>query len=899
MNVIQEIAAWAKKLPVWQSDALRRVFTSDTLAPCDEEEILTMLLAAHKIPLGSTTVPHPVPFSEVIQESAVPTRNILLRELHSLVGVNALVPAQSIKFALNGLTVIYGENGAGKSGYARVLKHACHAREKGGPILPNVTQQKKVPASAVIELSVGEEEVAVQWRAGTPPSDLLAEIAVFDAHCARVFIDEANEVNYLPYGLDVFGKLAAICKSLKEKIVARLAQIPERLTFADEFKTTTNAGRFLANLTATSDVTKLDTLSRLDDSQLHRLQDLRALVATAKTNPPKQQAARLRRIKSRFEQLQEKVTAISAALSDDSLKNLKLAKELSDAAAKAADLALTQAFVNEPLPGTGSDPWRILFDAAKAFSEQTAYRGEEFPVTRDDAVCVLCQQPLSRNAAGRLQRFKEFVLADAAEKKTLAATAFHKALQDFTNADTDYFTRDKTLGDELRAYDSDLAAATEAYFSAAAKRNQSAAKAVVDGTWDAIPTMPTCVAENLKCAVAALEASAVEFDKADKPEELLKLQEELSELEDRELLGKKAADVRAFIDKKKLELALRSCEKAVDTTAITRAGSELMERAVTEQLTNALRTELNYFDVQSVPLNVRTSGEKGKTKRQLTIPAGVRPSGVLSEGEQRVVAIASFLAELSTSPTRSPIIFDDPVSSLDHLFRERVAKRFVAEAKERQVVIFTHDIVMLLALERECAEQRVAPLVHTIRRSANGPGECPPLGSRPWHASSTKDRLGILRQTMAPFKKLQAQSQQQYELAGAEFYGKLREAWERAIEEVLLQDVIQRFRPSVETLRLKKVLIETADYPIVEREMTKCSTWMTGHDAAAALGAPFPSPQDVEQDLNALDTFVKTLRDRAKKAEGNANALIDPPKAQVSQKRATRIIDSATVTALT
>ena len=59
---------------------------------------------------------------------------------------------------------------------------------------------------------------------------------------------------------------------------------------------------------------------------------------------------------------------------------------------------------------------------------------------------------------------------------------------------------------------------------------------------------------------------------------------------------------------------------------------------------------------------------KGKTKHQLTIQAGVRPSGVLSEGEQRVVAIAAFLAELSTSTAQSPIVFDDPVSSLDRIF---------------------------------------------------------------------------------------------------------------------------------------------------------------------------------------------------------------------------------------
>ena len=80
-----------------------------------------------------------------------------------------------------------------------------------------------------------------------------------------------------------------------------------------------------------------------------------------------------------------------------------------------------------------------------------------------------------------------------------------------------------------------------------------------------------------------------------------------------------------------------------------------------------------------------------------------------------------------------------------------------------------------------------------------------------------KDRIGFLKQTAAPFKKLQAQSQEEYEGPAADLYGNFRETWERAIEEVLLQDVIQRFRPSVETQRLKRVMIENVDYPLVAR----------------------------------------------------------------------------------
>jgi hypothetical protein len=38
------------------------------------------------------------------------------------------------------------------------------------------------------------------------------------------------------------------------------------------------------------------------------------------------------------------------------------------------------------------------------------------------------------------------------------------------------------------------------------------------------------------------------------------------------------------------------------------------------------------------------------------------------------------------------IVFDDPVSSLDHMRREQIARRLAREAKVRQVNVFTHDL---------------------------------------------------------------------------------------------------------------------------------------------------------------------------------------------------------------
>jgi len=67
-------------------------------------------------------------------------------------------------------------------------------------------------------------------------------------------------------------------------------------------------------------------------------------------------------------------------------------------------------------------------------------------------------------------------------------------------------------------------------------------------------------------------------------------------------------------------------------------------------------------------------------------------SDILSEGEQKAIALAEFLTELQLDLGRSPVIFDDPVNSLDHRMIDEVAKRLIRLSKTRQLSILTDSI---------------------------------------------------------------------------------------------------------------------------------------------------------------------------------------------------------------
>ncbi len=124
------------------------------------------------------------------------------------------------------------------------------------------------------------------------------------------------------------------------------------------------------------------------------------------------------------------------------------------------------------------------------------------------------------------------------------------------------------------------------------------------------------------------------------------------------------------------------------------------------------------------------------------------------------------------------------------------------------------------------------------------------------------DRRGYLKNLLQAAGVLHRENKPtEYEQAGTDIYGHLRQAWERGIEETLFNRTVERYRKRVETNRVKRLhKIDEQDCKALEEGMTKCSKWEGGHDHAAAEGAPFPDPAEIEQDITKLDVWVKVVR---------------------------------------
>ncbi len=104
---------------------------------------------------------------------------------------------------------------------------------------------------------------------------------------------------------------------------------------------------------------------------------------------------------------------------------------------------------------------------------------------------------------------------------------------------------------------------------------------------------------------------------------------------------------------------------------------------------------------------------------------------------------------------------------------------------------------------------------------------------------------------------------------------RLRETWERLVEENLLQATVMRLRPSVETKNLDQVRVLDEDWERVHHGMTRMNVW--SHDTARATGAPPPSTDDLKKEIDEIRSLADKLKKDADKVRKDRTARLKNP----------------------
>jgi hypothetical protein len=241
---------------------------------------------------------------------------------------------------------------------------------------------------------------------------------------------------------------------------------------------------------------------------------------------------------------------------------------------------------------------------------------------------------------------------------------------------------------------------------------------------------------------------------------------------------------------------------------------------------------------------------------------------ILSEGERKALALACFFAEIGGIEDHSGIILDDPVSSLDHVHRRRVAERIVHD------LVFYHELQFAAANALAPVPLRGHHLRHVTGLGCGAVRE----DDQPWEMKKTGPRIEVLQRQLAELRGMSDRSSSSYRDAITRFYKDLRETWERFVEGDLLNDVVGRFDTDVRTRSLRGVVVDDEDYRLVHVGMKRASVY-SGHDGARALQVSLPDSNDAAKELQFLIDFRNRTVKRRKELEPKREALEDPPRA--------------------
>jgi energy-coupling factor transporter ATP-binding protein EcfA2 len=809
MTILQEIQIWSERQPDWQQDVIARLYAKAELSVKDYEEMYALLRAEHGLPKPAELVAGKFSPGQVTA-AQITGRVVQISAIKNLLNVNALAGGQRLSFAQVGLTGIFGENGSGKSGYTRVFKQACRARDQRESIHPNANDEpgKAGPAQADFELSVDGVAQDVQWMSGKVPPEELSALSVFDWHCARAYVDNHGDFAYVPAGLDILKRLVEVCGELKANAIKEHGDnAPDIAPFAELAKTNTKVGALLTGLSSATKSAAVEALADWPDVYKLRLATINTALSEAK---PKDKAKMLRNQAARFASLASRIEMASALVDDAKLAELTGLLGTSTTARAAANLA-SSVFRKTPgqLPGTGGDSWQKMFQAARLFATES-HPGREFPHLGTESDCPLCQNPLEAAGADRIKAFEAFVQQRTEQDAKIAKGSADSALVVFRLANMDLLI-DETLASEIGSKDQNLADDCTATQKALKARKTALIKACESkGEWAAVEALPTNPSTALGDLGTALVAEAVVLEASIDEAARAALVVEAAELDACRRLSELKSAVLLAIDKYVLTGKLLACSTAAaGTTAISRKSTQLSETIATKEVMDALNSELLQLNVHKLKVVMKPSSSKGKLqyKLALEILSKTDVKDILSDGEQRAIAIASFLAEVTLDKGLGGIVFDDPMSSLDHVRRECIARRIAKEAQRRQVIVFTHDLFFLNALLHEARTIGLDPACRSLRRTAGGYGVAD--DSLPFEGASTKDRVGILRQMLVEARRVYKNNDDKgYRREARDIYAHLRMSWERGVEELLFNGVVLRFRKGIETNRLSKVTIE-------------------------------------------------------------------------------------------
>lgn len=843
-----EVKKFANQLPYWSKYLAGKILSGNIISDIDVDNSYSYLL--EELKLNPETEKPEIVIKYNSGDSANYKLDLLFSKLENIEGVNALTENQTIEFSPN-LTIIYGTNGSGKSGYVRLFKKSFYSKAPE-EILPNVyVESGHKPINAIFTFYSNSNEIILDYPISGNSSEF-EQFSVFDGKSVLNHLEQRNEFEFRPSGLNFFADFTEAINRVEHKLNSEITIRKSENDFSLWFEGESEIKTIIENLSAKTEIEDLKKYipfseeDKIEKGKFQKKYDELLLTSKGKEKEIKN----LENINKLLDENKKSIEILNQYFNSEYLDTIKDAITDSinkEAIAKAEGI---ESFKTDKIEGIGTDEWKNFIIAAEAFAKSQKFEIPDYPGKDDN--CLLCHQPLSEDAAKLISNYWIFIKSVAEENAKKAQITLKKAKQDFELLNFDLFPEENTLTVWLiDRYPKVLEGL---------KKKLSELKELFTKIVSDIQNRTVCIRAEINISV--LDHATIKEANIDSIR-MLKKDEQLKELE-------KLLKTKIFFEhKEKYNIHFSKFVIYINNQSwINQAGKANFakrkvtdsEKAVSEKYFN--QKYLDIFNVECEKLNgnfgikIHHTGTAGKSYRQLRLK-GRSPNAVLSEGEQKVIAIADFLSEMQLSEINRGIIFDDPVNSLDDKRKKDIADRLSKESESRQVIIFTHDLIFVSNLITFCEEIKIPFFCHWMENRENNPGQiwlnnAPSYEKEYRNAEPARKRL-----TEAKGKDCPPEKREFHIKSG---FTALRTCYEVLVINDLFKNVVQRYNERVSVDALSSVCFDDLLVNELLDSYSQCCRYMEGHTHSDKYAYKKPEPDNLNEEIQRFEAIRSKIK---------------------------------------
>ena len=830
------LVQWANEQEAWIRILVKAVLARQGQVEDDVvDEAFETLLLVHGLGEGSASVN--VPLLAEHASATIGATPMTLDRLTDVVGVNALASDQTIEFDSH-LTVLFGQNGSGKTGYARIIKRAAGARTHEDLLGNLASDTRSDEPQARFDLTVDSIPQTIDWsnQIGITP---LNAISFFDSQTATLHVDSNLDYIFTPAELARFSDVTDAIMAVQERIQReRSARQSAALLSPNPFNASTRVHELVQNLGRETSLDELRALANVGDDPEERLERMRADYASLASGVV--DALRVG-VQRQLDDLSDLKVILSLLQSFDAAKYNDALSAVAEASTAVSELRAAL-FDTGQLAADPDDAWQGFVEAGHAYAEHLGF--SQYPQKTD--VCLYCRQPLQSGALALLRRYGEFLRGAAQAKLEAEREKLETLIPTLTPAQVE----------RTRAALSTVEDASDP--------RQSTVRLLIDtqAALHLVESRQTCThldlakrSNDLNGPIQELHAhletqmKGIENQQSNQEQVLPKLRCDIDDLEDRIKLQAHLDQIEKCVENATSERRLGDLDQAISNRvrrSLTAASKRASEDFANQEFEQRFAEECAALEAPIVTLNFH--GRLGSTQRKKLV-FDHHPSDVLSEGEQKVLALADFLAESRMNDSKYPIMFDDPVSSLDYRRLDLVAARLAQLATERQVIVLTHNIMFAAELlkHRQRISERV--LFMQVRDSGTEKGLiAPDVEPR----LDTPSKLAA-RVDNAISQASRSDPSSQDDLI-SRAYDLMRSWCEAFAEQELLGNVIQRYRANVMMTRLDRIKVDRLSNAIttLSTAYERICGYISGHSSPHEQQNVSRTTAELESDWDEL-----------------------------------------------